>query len=155
MVAVISDMDQPLGQAVGNALEVKEAISTLRGRGPEDFTELCLTLGSQMLVCGGKSSSPVEAREMLLEAVRSGRALEKLADLAEAQGGRREDVYHPEHLPQASIQEEIPAPASGYIRRILCDVARGVLVEDGLYYKHRGSSNSPRCGGRRSTSRVP
>ena len=121
MVAVISDMDQPLGQAVGNALEVKEAISTLRGRGPADFTELCLTLGSQMLVCGGKSSSPEEAREMLLEAVRSGRALEKLADLAEAQGGRREDVYHPEHLPQASIQEEIPAPASGYIRRILCD----------------------------------
>ena len=121
MAAVISDMDQPLGRAVGNALEVREAIDTLRGQGPRDFTELCLTLGSQMLLCGERAKTPEEARELLQEAIRSGRALEKLADMVEAQGGSREDVYHPENLAKASLQIRITAPDSGYIRHIACD----------------------------------
>ena len=121
MVAVISDMDQPLGKAVGNALEVKEAIDTLKGQGPEDFTELCLTLGRWMLVCGGKADGPEEGREKLREAIFSGRALEKLADMVEAQGGSREEVYHPERLPEAALQEEILSPDAGYIQKIVCD----------------------------------
>lgn len=120
-VAVISDMDQPLGRAVGNALEVREAVDTLRGRGPEDFTELCLTLGSRMLMAGGKASGEEEARQMLREAVDSGRALRKLAELVEAQGGDSRAVYEPELLPKAEMICPVPAPAEGYIEHIACD----------------------------------
>ncbi|MBO5292790.1 MAG: pyrimidine-nucleoside phosphorylase [Lachnospiraceae bacterium] len=119
--AVISDMDQPLGFAVGNALEVKEAIATLQGRGPEDFTELCMTLGSYMLIAGGCAETEKEAREKLAAAVERGDALAKLAEFVEAQGGDKKAVFHPELLPQASIIEEIPAPRDGYVSRIQCD----------------------------------
>ena len=120
-VAVISDMDQPLGFAVGNALEVREAIETLRGNGPEDFLELCLTLGSQMLMAGGKAESAREAEEMLRAVIADGSALGKLAEFVEAQGGDGSAVYHPELLPQAAIQEPVAAPESGYLSRIVCD----------------------------------
>ena len=120
-IAVISDMDQPLGYAVGNALEVREAIDTLRNEGPEDFVELCLTLGSQMLIAGGKAEDQENARKMLLEVLENGRALDKLAEFISAQGGDGEVVYHPELLPQASIQKEIAAPCDGYIGHIECD----------------------------------
>ena len=120
-IAVISDMDQPLGNAVGNALEVKEALNTLRGQGPEDFTELCMTLGTQMLLAGGVAADEKTARTMLRDAVTSGRALKKFAEFIEAQGGHAEDVYHPEHLPQASIQEEVLSPCDGVVTHIRCD----------------------------------
>ncbi len=120
-VAVISDMDQPLGYAVGNALEVKEAIDTLNGNGPEDFVELCLTLGSYMVVAANKAASVEEAREKLIGVIENRSALNKLADFIEAQGGKREQVYHPETLPQAAIIEEIPAFKTGYVERIVCD----------------------------------
>ncbi len=120
-VAVISDMDQPLGFAVGNALEVREAIETLRGNGPKDFLELCLTLGSQMLMAGGKAESAREAEEMLRAVIADGSALGKLAEFVEAQGGDGSAVYHPELLPQAAIQEPVAAPESGYLSRIACD----------------------------------
>lgn len=120
-VAVISDMDQPQGFAVGNALEVREAIETLRGNGPEDFLELCLTLGSQMLMAGGKAESAREAEEMLRAVIADGSALGKLAEFVEAQGGDGSAVYHPELLPQAAIQEPVAAPESGYLSRIVCD----------------------------------
>ncbi len=80
-IAVISDMDQPLGYAVGNALEVEEAIETLKGKGPEDFVELCLTLGSRMLLAGGKTDTAEEAVEMLKRVIEDGSALKKLAEL--------------------------------------------------------------------------
>lgn len=120
-VAVISDMDQPLGFAVGNALEVREAIETLRGNGPKDFLELCLTLGSQMLMAGGKAESAREAEGMLRAVIADGSALGKLAEFVEAQGGDGSAVYHPELLPQAAIQEPVAAPESGYLSRIVCD----------------------------------
>lgn len=119
--AVISDMDQPLGRAVGNALEVREAIDTLRGKGPEDFVELCLTLGSRMLMAGGRCADAAEARQLLESVIADGSALKKLAEFVEAQGGDPEAVYHPELLPQAEIQHPVLAPASGYIDHILCD----------------------------------
>lgn len=120
-IAVISDMDQPLGNAVGNALEVIEAIETLKGNGPEDFVELCLTLGSYMLLAGEIASDIAQARTMLMEAIESGKALDKLAEFIEAQGGDREYVYHPEKFTLANIQEEIVAPVEGYITHIECD----------------------------------
>jgi len=120
-IAIISDMDQPLGNAVGNALEVKEAIDTLNGRGPEDFRELCLTLGSYMVVAAGKAAHKEEARVMLEEVIANGKALEKLAQFIEAQGGNREEVYHPELLPKAKYAEEILSEKEGYISGIVCD----------------------------------
>ncbi len=120
-VAVISDMDQPLGRAVGNALEVKEAIATLNGQGPEDFTELCLTLGSRMLLVGEKAESVESARERLKQVISDGSALKKLAEFVGAQGGDREAVYHPELLPAASVVRPVVACRSGYVQHIACD----------------------------------
>ena len=120
-IAVISDMDQPLGLAVGNALEVKEAIDTLKGRGPEDFVELVMTLGTQMLIAGGKTNSEAEARKMLQETIDSGSALEKLAQFVEAQGGDAAAVYNTNLLPRASIIEPVFIQESGYISHIECD----------------------------------
>lgn len=120
-IAVVSDMDQPLGYAVGNALEVREAIDTLNGNGPADFVELCLTLGSYMAVAGEKAKTVEEARALLEECIADKSALNKLADFIEAQGGDRDWVYHPEKLPSASIVEEIEAPASGIVQKIVCD----------------------------------
>ena len=119
--AVISDMDQPLGLAVGNALEVKEAIDTLNGKGPEDFVELCMTLGSYMLMAGGIAENEAQAREKLKEAVSSGKALEKLAQFVAAQGGDNSAVWNPELLPKASYTEEILSEEEGYISHIECD----------------------------------
>lgn len=120
-IAVVSDMDQPLGYAVGNALEVKEAIDTLNGKGPEDFVELCMMLGSYMLVAGGRAATREEAENVLTKVIENGSALDKLAEFIEAQGGDKEFVYHPERLPQASIMQEIESPADGYIQKIVCD----------------------------------
>lgn len=120
-IAVISDMDQPLGYAVGNALEVKEAIDTLNGRGPADFVELCLTLGSQMLIAGGKADHTEEARAMLEGVLADGSALKKLSEFVAAQGGDGSAVDHPEHLPKAKLVRSVVAPKSGYISRLVCD----------------------------------
>ena len=119
-IAVVSDMDQPLGLAVGNALEVKEAIETLRGEGPADFVELCMTLGSQMLIAGGKATDEKEAKTMLEKVIEDGSALKKLAEFVEAQGGDANAVYDTAKLPKASIVETVEAPESGYIAKIAC-----------------------------------
>jgi len=120
-IAVISDMDQPLGAAVGNILEVKEAIDTLRGKGPKDFETLCLTLGAYMLVAGKKAARVEEAENMLREVIRNGKALGKFAQFVEAQGGDPTYVYEPEKFKKASIIEEITAPVDGYINKINCE----------------------------------
>lgn len=130
--AVITDMDQPLGFAVGNALEVREAIETLCGRGPGDFLLLCLTLGSHMLTLAGKAKDTGQAEQMLRDAIESGAALAKLAEFVSAQGGDADMVYHPERLPQAALSEELCAPQDGYIERIACDeVGRCSLILGG------------------------
>lgn len=120
-IAVVSDMDQPLGRAVGNALEVQEAIDTLRGQGPADFTELCLTLGSQMLLLGNITDQEETARRMLLEVIENGKALEKLAEFVQAQGGDPQAVFHTERLPKAEYVEEICSEETGYVKHIACD----------------------------------
>ncbi|MBR1771669.1 MAG: pyrimidine-nucleoside phosphorylase [Lachnospiraceae bacterium] len=121
VIAVISDMDQPLGRAVGNALEVKEAIATLRGEGPEDFVELSLMLGSQMLLAGGKAQTEKEAKQQLQQVIADGSALRKLAEFVAAQGGDSAAVYDTELLPKAKLVLPVPAPQSGYIQHIACD----------------------------------
>lgn len=121
MMAVISDMDQPLGNAVGNALEVKEAIETLKGHGPADFTELCMTLGSCMLMVAEIVENEQQAREMLKEAVDSGKALDKLAELVEAQGGDKRMVYETDLLPKASSITPLLSEKDGYVEKIQCD----------------------------------
>lgn len=120
-VAVVSDMDQPLGRAVGNALEVKEAIETLKGNGPDDFLNLCLTLGAQMLILGGKEEEEKTARERLLRTIEDGSALAKLAEFVEAQGGNPKAVYNTDMLPKADIQYDWKAESDGYISNIACD----------------------------------
>ncbi|RNB58580.1 pyrimidine-nucleoside phosphorylase [Brevibacillus gelatini] len=117
-VAVISDMNQPLGFAVGNALEVKEAVETLAGRGPKDLTELVLSIGSRMLVLGGLVSNVEEGRGKLEELMASGKAVDKLAEMVEAQGGDKADVYDLSRLPQANIIHEFVAKQDGYVEAI-------------------------------------
>ncbi len=114
-------MDQPLGKAVGNALEVREAIDTLNGKGPEDFTELVMTLGSYMLIAGGKADKEETARKMLTQVIEDGSAIRKLAEFVKAQGGDESYVYEPEKLPCAMIRKELHAPENGYIQKIVCD----------------------------------
>lgn len=120
-IAVLSDMDQPLGRAVGNALEVKEAIDTLNGKGPEDFTELCMTLGTQMLLAGGKAKDASEAQGMLREVIANQSALHKLAEFVTAQGGDAAAVYDTSLLPAAQFLIPVKAVTSGYIQQIACD----------------------------------
>ena len=119
--AVITDMDQPLGCAVGNALEVKEAISVLRGETKGDLLELCLTLGSCMLTEAGVAADTDTARAMLQETIDSGRALQKLAELVEAQDGDAKDVYDTARLPLAPVQLAVPSEVSGYLSHIECE----------------------------------
>lgn len=120
-IAIISDMSQPLGFAIGNALEVKEAIETLQGKGPKDLTELVLTLGSQMVILAGKAKTSEEAKEMLLDAIHSGKALAKFKDFLTNQGGDASIVDDLTKLPQAKYKIELPAKQSGYISRMVAD----------------------------------
>ncbi len=120
-MAVISDMSQPLGFAIGNALEVKEAIDTLKGEGPEDLTELVLVLGSQMVVLAKKANTLEEAREMLKEVMKNGKAIEKFKQFLHNQGGDSSIVDQPEKLPQAKYVIDVPAKTSGVVSNIVAD----------------------------------
>ncbi|MEE9724109.1 pyrimidine-nucleoside phosphorylase [Listeria seeligeri] len=120
-MAVISDMSQPLGEAIGNALEVKEAIDTLKGEGPEDLTELVLVLGSQMVVLAKQAETLEEARAKLIEVIENGAALEKFKTFLANQGGDASIVDHPEKLPQAKFQIEVSAKTSGFVSKIIAD----------------------------------
>lgn len=121
VMAVISDMSQPLGYAVGNALEVKEAIDTLKGKGPEDLKELCLTLGSRMICLAGKAETPEEARNMLEEVIENGKALEKFKQFLRAQGGDDSYVDHPEKLLTAKYVVEVEAKEDGTVSDIIAN----------------------------------
>ncbi|MCB2340698.1 pyrimidine-nucleoside phosphorylase [Clostridium estertheticum] len=120
-MAIISDMSQPLGFAIGNALEVKEAIDTLKGEGPEDLTELVLTLGSQMVVLAKKAKTLEEARKMLLEVIENGKAIDKFKVFIKNQGGDESIVDNPGKLPQAKYKIDVPALTSGFISNMVAD----------------------------------
>jgi pyrimidine-nucleoside phosphorylase len=118
VAAVLSDMNQPLGAAVGNALEVREAIETLHGGGPADFRDHCLTIGGKMVELVGKAGSLAEAERLLAESLDNGRAWAKFVEWISAQGGDKRQLENPDLLPTASLVETIKAPRSGYIAAI-------------------------------------
>ncbi|MCG1130600.1 pyrimidine-nucleoside phosphorylase [Staphylococcus epidermidis] len=120
-MAIISDMSQPLGNAVGNSLELKEAIATLKGNGPKDLTELVLTLGSQMVVLAKQAESLDEARQMLVDAIKTGKALNKFKTFLSNQGGDDSIVDSPEKLPSAKYQVEFKAKKDGFITEIIAN----------------------------------
>ncbi|EGP4972068.1 pyrimidine-nucleoside phosphorylase [Enterococcus faecium] len=120
-VAVISDMSEPLGEAIGNSLEVVEAIETLQGNGPEDLVEMCYALGSQMVVLAGKAKTTDEARTLLQEALESGKALAKFKEMIQNQGGDPAIVEHPERILTACYTMELPAKQSGVVSKIVAN----------------------------------
>lgn len=113
--AVISDMDQPLGNAVGNAIELREALDTLHDRGPADFRQHCLTIASQMLLTAGQVEHESEAKAQLERLLQNGQALDKFRDWIAAQGGDLAYVDDPTQLPTARIVREVSASRSGYV----------------------------------------
>lgn len=120
-MALISDMNQPLGNMVGNALEIQESIAILKGEGPEDITELVMTLGSQMVVLAKKVATLAEARAKLEEVVANGSALEVFRQMIVAQGGDPRVIEDPTLMPQAKYHFELPAPQAGYITKMTAD----------------------------------
>jgi pyrimidine-nucleoside phosphorylase len=120
-MAVISDMSQPLGFAIGNALEVKEAIDTLNGHGPEDLTELVFELGSKMVILAGKAETEEKARQMLQEVIDNGKALEVFKTFIENQGGDPSYIMNPEKLPKAKFITEFKADKDGYVSELVAD----------------------------------
>ena len=120
-VAVISDMNQPLGFAIGNALEVKEAIDTLRGQGPKDLEELCLSLGSKMVVLAKHAETVEEARNMLQEVIANGKALEVFKEFVTAQGGDASVIDDPSKLAAAKYEIPVVAKEDGFVAEIEAD----------------------------------
>jgi len=114
-VALLSDMNQPLGCAVGNALEVREAIDTLHGGGPSDFREHCLTASAHMLRLGHKVESLAQGEKLAAQLLDSGQAWDKFVELVRAQDGDVAMIENPALLPQARLVKDVPAPRSGYI----------------------------------------
>jgi len=120
-MAVISDMSQPLGEAIGNSLEVVEAIETLQGKGPKDLEEMCYALGSQMMVLAKKADSLEEARQLLEEALHSGKALEKFRQMITDQGGDASVIDDPSKILTAKYEVEVPAKTSGVVTKLVAN----------------------------------
>jgi len=128
VVALISDMSQPLGWAVGNALELREAINTLHEGGPTDFRDHCIVVAAEMLILGGAAQDASEALTMAMETLSSGAAWRKFVELVEAQGGDVRYVEDPERLPKARLVKPVPAPRSGYLAGLdAAETGRAVL----------------------------
>ncbi len=117
-LAVITSMEEPLGNTIGNSLEVAEAIQTLKGKGPKDLHDLCVYLSMEALIAAGISKSQVAARKEVLRLISSGRALNKLKQMVQAQGGNANEVSNPASLPQAGLIEIVTSPQEGYIKSI-------------------------------------
>lgn len=130
-IGVISDMDQPLGYAIGNSLEVIEAIELLKGNGPKDLLELTLTIGSNMLLCAKMVESEEEARKMLMENIENGKGLEKLKDFVKAQGGDISPIDDYSKFPQAKYVEKVTSPVDGYITKIHAEAFGLIAMELG------------------------
>ena len=118
VVALLSDMNQPLGYAVGNSLEVIEAIETLKGAGPEDFREHCLHVSAHMLVLGKRAGDLAEGRALAEKSLADGSAFEKLRVLVQAQGGDVSYVDDPSKFPRARYVEVVESPRNGYLAQI-------------------------------------
>lgn len=127
-IALVTNMDEPLGKAIGNILEVKEAIDILRGQGPEDLLELCLVLGSKLLVLAKKAEDHEEGRKLLIQSIESGKAFDKFVQMVEYQGGDSSYVKNPDLFPKAKYIKEIKSTHSGYVRFINAeDIGKSAL----------------------------
>jgi pyrimidine-nucleoside phosphorylase len=140
MTAVISAMDQPLGWAVGNALELKEAIDTLHGRGPEDFTQLVVTLAGEMLRLGGRSAGREELQALGRVQLANGKAWEKFRQLVAAQGGDVAMIDAPELLPTAPVVEPALAPGTGWVAELRADQVGAITVALGGGRQRKGDA---------------
>jgi pyrimidine-nucleoside phosphorylase len=145
-VAVITGMGQPLGRAVGNALEVREAVETLRGAGPPDLLELCLVLGAEALVAAGAAPSVGVARERLGATVADGTALEALLGLVERLGGERQSLLRPGGLPAAPFTIPVPALGRGYVQAVDALVCGQVTVALGAGRSRKDDPVDPAVG---------
>ncbi len=139
-VALLSDMNQPLGDAVGNALEVKEAIATLHGEGPQDFLEHCIEVASHMLVLGKRAEDVESARAMAHSVIESGKSYDKFLDLVRAQGGDTGMVDDPGRLPQAKYIKIVSAPSSGTVAQIDAREVALTAVDLGAGREKKGDS---------------
>jgi pyrimidine-nucleoside phosphorylase len=146
VAALLSDMNQPLGVTVGNALEMKEAIKTLQGEGPADFTEHCLEVASHMLLLGKRAKEKWEARKMAQEAIDSGSAFDYLRKLINAQGGDVSFVDHPEKLPTAPIKYTMQATKSGYVAQVHARMVGETAVILGAGRRKKDDSIDPAVG---------
>jgi pyrimidine-nucleoside phosphorylase len=138
VVALISDMNQPLGMAVGNALELREAMETLHGKGPQDFREHCYVVASHMLVLGGKANNLRIARKLVEDAIASGKAWDKFLELVKAQGGDVRFAENPDLLPRAGLIEDVRATRNGYISGIHAREVGETAVELGAGRAKKG-----------------
>jgi pyrimidine-nucleoside phosphorylase len=137
-VALLSDMNQPLGCAVGNALEVREAIETLKGGGPEDFREHCLVVAGHMLALGKVAADEADGKQLALQALEDGRGLAKFKTLVQAQGGDVQYIEEVERLPKAPFVEVTPAPRAGFVSGIHAQVVGETAVKLGAGRERKG-----------------
>ena len=121
MVALITNMDQPLGRMVGNAMEVWECIDVLHGGGPADLRELCLHLAAWMFYLGGKSKTVAEGKQLSEEIIASGKAFERFRQMVELHGGDISVIDDPASLPGTDHQVDVPSPSAGYVSAIQCE----------------------------------
>lgn len=145
-VALITDMDQPLGRAVGNALEVRECIDVLNGRGPKDLRELCLELAAWMFVVGERAADVADGRKIAEELIASGAAREKFREMIKLQGGDARVVDEPKLLPRASREEVVMAAQSGYVTRIRCEQIGIASMMMGGGRETKGDAIDPAAG---------
>jgi pyrimidine-nucleoside phosphorylase len=139
-VAILSDMNQPLGHAVGNSLELQEALDTLRGDGPDDFREHCLVIAGHMLALGGLAKDDAKGKKMAEEALVTGKSLARFRDLVQAQGGDVSYVDDPGKFAIAKLIREVESPRSGYLKEInACEVGKTAVLLGG----GRGQKGDP------------
>ena len=144
-IAILTNMDVPLGVAVGNDIEVIEAIETLQGNGPEDFEEICVEFASQMLYLG-KIADLQECRDMVYDAIKTGKGIEKLAEMVKAQGGDESYIYHPEKFEEASYKEKLIADQSAYISAMDTEKCGKTAVILGAGRETKESVIDPKAG---------
>ena len=145
-VAAITSMEQPLGRAVGNALEMAEAISILHGNGPQDVSDLCFHEAAELLVMTGAAPTMSEAEQRVEQAITSGAAVAKLAEVIAAQGGDAQQIEHPELLPAAPYKTMLVAPRSGYIASINAEGVGLASMKLGAGRFKKGESIDHRTG---------
>lgn len=143
-VALVTDMNQPLGDTVGTALEVQEAITLLKGEGPEDLQELVLKLGMEIVRLAGVAGSTLSAKQTVQKHLKDGSALEKFKEMIEAQGGDSSYIDNPDKFPKAKYIRKLPAPKRGYVHTINAGmIARGVQM---LGMPKKGNKLDPAVG---------